>query len=668
MNYRYLLIALGLLTTPSAQAIEIDVVEQVKDIVPGMVGSYPEELANVNGTLYFVADDGVSGEELWRSDGTETGTAMVKDINPAGSSFPINLTNVRGTLFFSADDGVNGEELWKSDGTAAGTIMVADLSELGHGHDSSPSDLINVNGTLFFAADTGFVAPLWKSDGTAAGTTVVDVIAPANPGRDGYLRPESLTNINGTLFFSAFEGIPSYTELWKSDGTRKGTVLVKDIWPGYASASEPTELTNVDDTLFFQADDGVHGRELWKSDGTEVGTVLVKDINPGGDSLPERLTDVNGTLYFVADDGTNGVELWKSDGTEAGTVMVKDVNPVGASSPLFLTIVNESLFFQANDGANGHELWKTDGTEAGTVIVTDIAPVGDSFPQYLTHVNGTLYFSADSSGTYTGFELWKTDGTTAGTVRVKDINPSMDGSFPEELVNLNGVLYFRADDGVTGSELWRAYVRTDTPPVFDDVPVSHPFYNAITNFAISGYTSGCSVTPSLYCPDAPVTRAQLAVFLIRGVNGQDFVPEPATGTVFDDVPIGSFAAAWIETFRELQITGGCSANPPLYCPGDSVTRAQMAAFLLRVIRGSAYTPPTATSSAFADVNVGDFAANWIEQLAKEGITGGCGNGNFCPNDPVTRGQMAAFLTRVFHTPQLFGPALGFILHPPYTSN
>ena len=107
--------------------------------------------------------------------------------------------------------------------------------------------------------------------------------------------------------------------------------------PSFFAANSPAalEAPDVDGTLFFAADDGSHGRELWKSDGTEEGTVLVEDINPGtAHAGPRWLTNVNGTLFFTAVDGSHGRELWKSDGTEAGTVLVKDINRGGGARSL----------------------------------------------------------------------------------------------------------------------------------------------------------------------------------------------------------------------------------------------------------------------------------------------------------------------------------------------
>lgn len=184
-----------------------------------------------------------------------------------------------------------------------------------------------------------------------------------------------MTNVNGTLFFSACNATDQYggaanCELWKSNGTAAGTVFVKDIYPSAASSSIDW-MTNVSGTLFFRACDasGYYGNpancELWRSDGTTTGTALVKDIYPGTDSngipfgsAPRALTNVNGMLYFSADDAANGRELWQSDGTGPGTVLVQDINPgIAGSYPDWLTNLNGKLLFSANDGTHGIELW-----------------------------------------------------------------------------------------------------------------------------------------------------------------------------------------------------------------------------------------------------------------------------------------------------------------------
>ena len=153
-------------------------------------------------------------------------------------------------------------------------------------------------------------------------------------------------------------------------------------------------------------DDGTTGRELWKSDGTEEGTVLVKDIVAGsGSSLPYNwtATDVNGTAFFTAcssgDQVFGDCELWRSDGTEGGTALVKDIFPGGSSSPGSLTNVNGMLFFAANDGVGGRELWKSDGTEIGTVLVKDIRPGRTRGPRPSTSPTSTERSSSKSAPT-----------------------------------------------------------------------------------------------------------------------------------------------------------------------------------------------------------------------------------------------------------------------------
>ena len=177
---------------------------------------------------------------------------------------------------------------------------------------------------------------------------------------------------------------------------------------------------------------------------------------------------------------------------------------------------------------------------------------------------------------------------------------------------------------------------------FSDTPPSNPFYLFVETLASNDVSSGCG--SGKYCPASSVTRAQMAVFLLKSKYGSDYTPPAATGQVFSDVPKTAFAADWIEQLSREGITAGCGGGK--FCPGYSVTRAQMAVFLLRAEYGADYAPPPATG-VFHDIPISDPFTPWIEQLAEEGVTAGCGNGNFCPNSPNTRGQMAAFLVRAF---------------------
>jgi len=177
---------------------------------------------------------------------------------------------------------------------------------------------------------------------------------------------------------------------------------------------------------------------------------------------------------------------------------------------------------------------------------------------------------------------------------------------------------------------------------FADVPPGYWAFPFIEALARAGITAGCG--GDNYCPTAPVTRAQMAVFLERGMNGSGYSPPAATGNVFLDVAASDFAASFIEQLASDGITAGCGDSN--YCPNAEVTRDQMAVFLLRAKYGSSYSPPAATG-VFGDVDLAHWAVHWIEQLAAESITVGCGGGNYCPDAVVTRDQMAVFLVRTF---------------------
>jgi len=179
---------------------------------------------------------------------------------------------------------------------------------------------------------------------------------------------------------------------------------------------------------------------------------------------------------------------------------------------------------------------------------------------------------------------------------------------------------------------------------FLDVPQEDVFHESVEKVFRSGITAGCG--GGNYCKDAPVRRDQMAAFLLKAEHGSSYLPPSCTG-VFLDVPCPGPFTDWVEQLSAESITGGCGGGN--YCPDSPVTRRQMAVLLLKAEHGPGYTPPEC-SGVFLDVSCPSAFADWIEQLAAENITAGCGGGNYCPAGPNTRGQMAVFLAKAFHLP------------------
>ena len=429
----------------------------VEDIYPGETDSEPNHLVDFKGTLLFSANHPDFGEELWKSQGKAGNTKIVQDIDPGplviievektetGSSAPDKLLVTKKWLYFAATTAKTGEEIFKSNGTNGGTSVLKDIVP-GPG-DSGAEDFVSTGPkeTFFRAWDADHGEELWKTDGTTRGTVLVkDINLDSPPGRrcqqgdcgipKGWSHPDSMVAMGKSVYFAADDGKHG-VELWKSDGTEAGTTLVKDINPDAPAPTNPPtnpnckrnkncaggswidDLTLVGKTLYFSANDGQKGVELWKTDGTEAGTVLVKDINPSSasrDSDISNLVAVGKTLYFSANDGQNGLELWKSEGTGANTTLVEDINPGAADSdPDQLTAFQGVLLFRADDDVHGSEPWGSDGTEAGTTMLRDLEPgaVG-SDPGGFTTSGKYLYFSASTPSA--GEELWavKTRGNT----------------------------------------------------------------------------------------------------------------------------------------------------------------------------------------------------------------------------------------------------------------
>jgi ELWxxDGT repeat protein len=308
----------------------------------------------------------------------------------------------------------------------------------------SSRNLVALGDAFYFPADE-----LWKSDGTDEGTVVITINSTWDSSH-----PSDLTVVGNAVYFAATDGINGY-QLWLADSSGVVPTAVSVSTDSSSITYDLVsrqELTAVGDTLFFAANDGIHGYELWKSDGTDEGTAIVKDLRPYqlADSAPFELTAMGDTLYFVAKDVVHDYQLWKSDGTNTGTVMVSDFGPdwhpllpgaYDGSSPRHLTVMGDTLYYIAR-GQQGHELWRSDGTTEGTVAVKDL-PVSQSWSHSyeLTAVGDTLYFV--TSDPNVGFKLWKSDGTTEGTVMLRDIPTGDDWYGPKYLTAIGNALYFR---------------------------------------------------------------------------------------------------------------------------------------------------------------------------------------------------------------------------------
>jgi ELWxxDGT repeat protein len=439
---------------------------------------------------------------LWKSDGSESGTVLVRNLaGGASNTLFINLCANGSEVLFNADNGTYGYELWKSDGSEGGTGLVRDIrSGASNGLSSLGAFLTAYNGQVYLSADNGSTGrEPWVSDGTQAGTRLFKSL---NAGGNSS-SPYGFTPVSGALFFVANDAT-SGAELWKTDGTPENTAMVKNIQPGSSTSDGPSYLTAMGGVLYFAADNSssLDNRELWRSDGTAAGTYLVKEINPATDapgldtdSIELEFTNVNDELlFFVADDGTHGIELWVTDGTADGTHMVKEIIPPAAgptASPYGLRAVGSRLFFGVPDGVHGSELWVSDGTEAGTHIVKDInTGAGDG---YLGHngsiaAGNTLYFRATDGSS--GEELWKSDGTEAGTVRVADLAAGASSSNPTYFSLIGDSLYFYAS-GDADWGLWKLHVPGGAATTTTTAPGSSTTTTAASDTTTTTVGAGC---------------------------------------------------------------------------------------------------------------------------------------------------------------------------------
>lgn len=347
----------------------------------------------LNGEYYFFADS-----QYWKTDGTEEGTVLIKDLTYKNGIVPTQLADLDGTLIFGIENwGTEPNGLFKTNGTPETTTKLSGVV--------MSNSLIAYNGLGWFGGDTFRGSSLYRTDGTAAGTFELSTTLTS---------AERFTGSGELMFFGGAGALGD--ELYKSDGTVAGTQLVKDIYQG-EQHSYPSGLTDVNNTLFFHAESPEHGRELWRSDGTNAGTVLVKDIVSG----PASTQILNGISYqnrffFAANDGVHGLELWRSNGTAAGTVMVSDIRTgdgnAGDIGPM--TTSNGYLFFTGINQNGKVALFRSTYTTVKELHEFDIPMLNNIFLLKSTSTRALFLVQTGPD-----MELWKSDGSVTGTSRLR---------------------------------------------------------------------------------------------------------------------------------------------------------------------------------------------------------------------------------------------------------
>jgi ELWxxDGT repeat protein len=529
----------------------------VADLTPGPLSTSFNTLgpqAALPGKLFFAAATVNAGAEIFLSDGSAAGTSLLLDIRPgnATSLAPVRpaINTGTGTLIFRADDGVSGSELWRTDGTSGGTELLKNIAADVPGlYQRGPLHALPNGGALAYAC-TGPSEPeppatplchVYGTQGTAATTQALAAFDEAS------FAPGEVAELPNGLLFLAYQQANGTDRVWRSDGSVAGTRPLEGLTQLAAAAGatgKPLTPVRIGDAVYIRYDnsrtgpvfrtDGINtsihlnshlfslqdgsqvdgaylsvgepkftlfrstlalsptqtvtqlplngnimssarvmsagpnrmfiaidlgkrigprfdaeiNYELWVSDGTSGGTRLVKKFV----ELLRPHVALDGAVYFAADDAGGNVELWKSDGSAAGTVRVRDVLPgAPASMPSDLTLHNGKLYFSATGADRRRLLYVSDGSEAGTKPVRDDVDAPLMPVELRTTRDGIFFSAADAAH---GRELWRSDGTAAGTQLVTDIAPGPANSNPLGMAADNSKLYLNAYTDAVGEELW----------------------------------------------------------------------------------------------------------------------------------------------------------------------------------------------------------------------
>lgn len=437
MMFRSLIIvflAVTNLVTLQGQKIQL-----LKEINPtNTLGSFPQYSSTYlvnNGILYFLADDGSKGVEVWRTDGTTAGTYLLKDIAPGNKAlYSVNFSAL-GTKVIIGAEYNSVYNVYISDGTVDGTILLKSL-----GKTASGEEMVTVGDNVYFKAYSSLTNNcLWKTDGTIAGTIpVVD-----NQGKYVY-DPKTLSEHNGILYFLGIVANQG-DNLWRSNGQGDGTYPIKILDPNNTNVLLVSRIVSTPIGAFFDVDKSTKP-EIWITDGTTNGTHIVKD------SVSYYLTNripsfayLNGKFYFKSENA----ELWSTDGTSAGTKLVKNIYPNNIYDGIVRMDTFQSKLIFTSEQSSKEQLWVSDGTNQGTQRITTFNSnkVNSNTVPFAKYGND-LFLVGNANFQN---ELWKTDGTTAALAYDFDLNYSSD---PRDLVVLGDKIIFFAGFNGTNTELY----------------------------------------------------------------------------------------------------------------------------------------------------------------------------------------------------------------------
>jgi len=428
-------------------------------------------LIAVDDTAYFFENDPVHGTALWRTDGTEAGTWVVKDgFSPdydANGQIATSFSATSdGTFYFPAVDS-HGSELWRSDGTTAGTYRVHDIRTGSAG--SSPGNVTATPAGVFFFADDGVHGrELWVSDGTDAGTHIVVDLRTGTSGQTG----RGPAYFHGAIYFGGTDGTAGGAGLWKTTGEAGNATVVTSS----SSLSAPSAMAAFDGHLYVAAASG----GLWRADDTSAEPVQIEAFGqwsfcdagsalycsgPSGIVRIDRgSTDVTtvgpGTLSNLAVVGSDAYffitsSLWRVAADSTTPTLVATFDSASAG-PQLLTAVGSDLYFQFGSTLNFNGLWVFPGDGGGPhKVMTFNTGQPDVYrPRSLTAVGGRLVLVNDLLAN--GDELWTTDGAPEHTRIIRAAYANTDGSAPVFYGRVGGRVIFRADDRLRGPSLWSA--------------------------------------------------------------------------------------------------------------------------------------------------------------------------------------------------------------------